>query len=152
VDSRVTDHFFIMKVSFDFKSERGPYTRYFTFSRCNPRDKDYDVLIGSCDVINAFLGFKDELDEDGFVVKLKGMFILHGPKAYADQLITFFPNFLLVAMEPDMHDSFNSHNDFTFIGEHPYARIRKRLFSDEAPIVPKRSVTPKRGRDGTLKD
>ena len=136
---------FFEKMGFPFnnRSRRGPYTRYFTFSRRAPRSGDYDVLMKGCDAIDAYFGFKDGRGGHGPAARLDGFFILRGPKAYADQFCTFFPNFLIRAMDPTAQNEWDSlGRGLTLVGDHPFIDIRRRLFTDVAPVKPERSVTP----------
>lgn len=118
-------------------------TRYFVFSRVNPRYDDYELLVETCDRIDACLGYKTV--RDGWKVRLIGFLILRGPSTIEDDLGRLFPNFLLTPLGHEFHGacdwlaSQRMDDGHWFIDaepqfnnkEHPFEMLRVRLFNDK---------------------
>lgn len=119
-----------LEVAMVKKDTRGPFTRYFSFTRISPNDGDLEMLVDVCFRIKAYLCYKfNKLDG-----RLEGFMVLHGPRAYVDDLCRLFPNFLLQPLKPDVYIRLVEGHDFTVVGEHPFDEVRKVLF----PVFNKR--------------
>jgi hypothetical protein len=108
------------------------YTRYFLFTRVNPKESDYALLVATCERIDAFLGYQVLHDSEG-VVRLSGFVVLRGPRTFVGDLCLLFPNFNFTPMS-DVYElggvNFDSFPDGTFLlGEHPFVKLRRSLFS-----------------------
>ena len=121
-------------------------TRYFTFSRVNPRLQDYHWLIETCLNIDAFLVYKTYRDINRFAqvrTRLVGFMVLRGRKTVVSDLGRLFPNFFLTGFHKDTEDIFDvirswhdnealwiSDADDTtfFVNEHPFEGVRRKLF------------------------
>lgn len=129
-----------MRVFPDLKPK---FTRYFVFTRVNPRESDYDLLRGTCERIDATLAYKTV--RDASKVRLMGFLILRGPRTFSDDIGRLLPNFLVTALTSDIDDVWHwlevspkSCGDVFFIdGEvffngcsHPFYDIKRMLFSD----------------------
>jgi hypothetical protein len=85
-----------LEVAMVKKDTRGPFTRYFSFTRVSPNDGDLEMLVDVCFRIKAYLCYKfNKLDG-----RLEGFIVLHGPRAYVADLCRLFPNFLLQPLKP----------------------------------------------------
>jgi len=100
------------------------YTRYFTFTKVNPEEKDYRFLEEECERIDAFLGYSTELYPRRL---LRGFIILRGPRTCSGGLYRNFPNFLVTAYHGDNPFNFDEANDVVR-KHHPFESLRKVLF------------------------
>ena len=115
-------------------------TRYFIFSRVNPRHDDYEHLVDTCEKIEACLAYKTV--RDGWRVVLTGFFILRGPSTIQDDIRRLFPNFLLTNLSLQYQESlewlvgakleglpfFQDGEIFSNGKEHPFQSVKKNLF------------------------
>lgn len=107
-------------------------TRYYTFTRVNPKSSDYDLLVRTCHRINAYLGYRTLRDADK--VRLIGFIVLRGPKTIVDDIEQLFPNFHLMSMVGCFGDNYSDLGDDDTIitaNEHPFVSVRKSLFRDD---------------------
>ena len=101
-------------------------SRYFTLSRTDPKDVDYDNLKKGGEKINAFVVHKTIKERNRRI--LKAVIVLRGVPAVksGSGLHVHFPNFLI--------SSPGSFEFDVFCDGHPYDSVRKRLF-DESFLV-----------------
>jgi len=69
-------------------------TRYFTFTRTLPTQKDFDLLTENALKYNMHIGSRELRRSDGKLV-LKGFIILNAHKTVQRELAAVFPNFLI---------------------------------------------------------
>lgn len=100
--------------------QKNRFTRYFNFTRTNPKPHDYELLKGVCKNINAAC-FMDTIVDSGGVTRLQGYMVLWGPRTHKEDLARIFPNFLITPMEQ---------GEFVRLppGHHPFDCIKKKLF------------------------
>ncbi|MGL5936515.1 MAG: hypothetical protein ACRCZI_12955 [Cetobacterium sp.] len=103
------------------------FTRYFKISGVNPTAKSYDSLIRTCFKIDACLGFNKRVDPVGRV-RVTGFLILRGRRAYVDQLVSLFPNWLLSVMEADEFGYIKKKGFLIPAGTLPFEDIKRVLF------------------------
>lgn len=107
-------------------------TRYFTFTRVNPKVGDYERLVRTCKEIDAFLSYKTV--RDGKVVRLFGIIVLRGPSTISDDIGRLFPNFNLTSMGGEFDSNFgrfmeSAGGDVVQHNEHPFFALRRALFN-----------------------
>lgn len=95
-------------------------TRYFEFSRVNPKEVDYALLHYVCRKIDAYYGIK--LEKKGKRVHLHGFIMLRGRPTFQGDLCQLFPNFHLTYMKGEIGKGFET------FGKHPYDDIKRVLF------------------------
>lgn len=102
------------------------FTRYFTFVKVNPVEKDYDKLERVAKRMKAFMGYK--LMKNGEKEYLVGFILLfHRDSVF--NVYPQFPNFLVKPMDGPMDwDAVERTYDRVF-GVHPFSDIRRCLFS-----------------------
>ena len=114
-----------------------PFTRYFLFTRTNPRVSDYELVVRVANKIDAHLGYATVYN--GGTRVLKGFIVLRGPRTFVGTLCKHFPNFLLFAV-----DAMETYFDFnldsvpdgvTMVNEHPFQEVRKTLFKDKNSLA-----------------
>ena len=117
-------------------------TRYFVFTRVNPRDHDYDLLIDMCQKHDFMLAYKTV--RDGWKIRLHGMLVMRGPPTVADDIMNLLPNFMVTPLSEEFTDgidwvcSIQSGEGHFFIDgeilfngkEHPFVDVKRSLFSD----------------------
>lgn len=106
-------------------------TRYFLFSRVNPRKKDYGLMITACKKIDAYFGYRTV--SDGVKVLLKGFIVLRGRKTNVGRIVCYFPNFIL--KEVPRHFDFDLDDlpdDVVVGGHHPFGFLRRDLFKEKS--------------------
>lgn len=114
------------------------YSRYFLFTRVNPRLSDYECLINGCKSIHAFYGWKETstYNDDGSVASslLRGFLILENDPATCFSLSHTFPNFLIVTAPKYMDFDLASLPTDVNVGpgSHPFASLKRRLFDVES--------------------
>jgi hypothetical protein len=109
----------------DFFSAAMAPTRYFMFSRVNPRDDDYDLLLAECGRLNVYVGFRTVISFG--VTRLVGFLMFTEGRVSHDVLARALPNFLVVPMvstDPPIDES----KGFTYFGGHPFHDIKRLLF------------------------
>lgn len=109
-------------------------TRYFTFTRVNPKASDYDLLVGTCSKVDAYLSYKTV--RDGGKVRLFGIIVLRGPSTIADDIGQLFPNFNLTPMVGEFDDNFerlmsSGGGEVIHHNEHPFFGLRRALFCNK---------------------
>lgn len=110
------------------RKARGPYTRYFRFSRHGSTKGDADVLVDQCILIDAAVGFKTHRVDGG--VCLSGIIVLRGPRTYIGDLQACFPLFKLSILDTDA----DLDSGLMFAnGDLPFEEVRKSLFGFGAP-------------------
>ena len=122
--------FFRMKVPL----QRPKFTRYFVFTRVNPRTSDYDHLLETCSRIDAWVVYKTVYD--GFKIRMLGFLVLRGPRTVSNDIALLLPNFLVNEMPGhfndgwDWLDAVSSKGDEVFFNgkTHPFTDIKKKLF------------------------
>lgn len=108
---------------------RNKNTRYYRFTRVNPKSVDYTLLISRCRSINAYLSYV--VTYDGNRVQVNG-FIIPPHRTVIGNIQRMFPNFLFShiddfsILEREMEGV-----GATFINEHRFKSIKRVLFSDE---------------------
>lgn len=115
-----------------FKDKR---SRYFVFTRVNPRASDYDLLVMTSEAINASLVYKTFRTLT--TVRLVGFLILRGPTTVSQDIGRLLPNFLVTWLGEQFDDGYhwlNAHHP-TIDGEihfnqrgHPFGDLKKKLF------------------------
>lgn len=125
-----------------FADQKPVFTRYFVFTRVDPRDLDYERLRGVCEMIDAHLAYKTVRDASR--IRLIGCLVLRGPRTVADDIGCLLPNFLVTAMTSDVDDiwhwfevsSSKTDGSFFIDGEiffnnhsHPFDDLKRVLFS-----------------------
>jgi hypothetical protein len=101
-------------------------TRYFSFTRVNPKAGDYDALVKTCNRVDAYLSYKTV--RCGERTRLFGIIVLRGPPTIADDIGRLFPNFNLTPMTGEFDANFErlmgntSGGDVIQHSEHPLFR------------------------------
>lgn len=82
-------------------------TRYYLFSRVNPKPRDFQDLIDKCNEIDADLGYKTVKIGDRF--RLEGFMVLRGARRVndIDSLMRMFPNYMIECCCPFCITNFN---------------------------------------------
>jgi len=123
-------HILVMKV----------FSRYFVFTRVNPRPKEYASLLETCQKFDICLSYRTKRDVKRGRSVLTGFLVLRGPRTYADVLGRLFPNFLVAPLSGRHENGFDwmrayggdhlidDEPVFFDCKEHPYASVKKRLF------------------------
>ncbi len=114
-------------------------TRYFTFTRVNPRSQDYAILLDTCERIDASLGYKTV--RDGQKIRLLGFITLRGPATIADDILRLLPNFNVTSLNRRFGSGFDwlaearSGSRFFVDGPmfhnykgHPFQQLKTQLF------------------------
>lgn len=99
-------------------------TRYFLFSRVNPKDDDYDLLIERCIRLGIYAGFRT-ISPQG-VERLVGFLIFKDGRVLPSALVREFPNFLVIPM--GSHGWPDESKGFTYFGGHPFDDLKHLLF------------------------
>ena len=108
------------------KKSRGPFTRYFSFTRVNPSKSDCVLLSKTCVDINAYLCYRiNKIDG-----RLEGFIVLNGPRTYVGNICRLFPNFLFTHLQPDAYMKLTEGDGFTVEGSHPFQSVSRRLFPE----------------------
>lgn len=94
------------------------------FSRINPRDDEYDLLIGFCIRLDAFCGFRTV--EINGVSRLVGFLIFKNSRVSPVVVIRALPNFLIIPMGSDPCP--DESKGFTYFGQHPFVDLKRILF------------------------
>jgi hypothetical protein len=142
--------FRIGRVKFSFGMKVGnapfkePFTRYFSFSRVNPSDRDYGVLFETCTDIDAYLVYRTK--HVNGVDRLDGYMVLNGPRAYARDICRLFPNFMVTHLKPDVYSMFMDGGEVNVRGQCPFESIRRKLFIDTVGRDPSGAVAGLRKR------
>ena len=112
------------------------FTRYFLFTRVDPKEEDYTLLLEVCKRIDAHLGYRTILGTS--VDRLVGFIVLRGPRTFVADLCRLFPNFNLTPMsdivELGSFDFDNLPKGTVLVGDHPFKSIRSVLFPDGSPM------------------
>jgi hypothetical protein len=109
-------------------------TRYFSFTRVNPKISDYDALVKTCNRVDAYLSYTTV--RCGEKTRLFGIIVLRGPPTIADDIGRLFPNFNLTPMTGEFDANFErlmgvtSGDDVIQHNEHPFFSLRRALFRD----------------------
>lgn len=107
-------------------------TRYFVFSKVNPTDKDFRLLINNCSAIKAhYYGYLTHYDGTSKrKTLLEGFFVLSKNPTYPTFLYSWFPNFLIRQMPACMMlEDINP--SVVVVGSHPYISCRNDLFDSK---------------------
>ena len=116
-------------------SKRPKFTRYFVFTRVDPRTSDYDYLLETCSRIDAWVVYKTM--RTGFRTRMLGFLILRGPRTVSDDIALLLPNFLVNELPVHFHDGWDwidsvsggGGEEIFFNGKaHPFIDIKKQLF------------------------
>lgn len=103
------------------------WTRYFLFSRVNPRATEIDMLLRQCDKHDVFLGYRFDDTVKNKVV-MKGFMIMQ-ERGDEEGVHTLFPNFLIKEMPKSFQFDYHAvTDDFVVEGCHPYTEVTKDLF------------------------
>jgi hypothetical protein len=113
-------------------------TRYYTFTRVNPKCSDFELLVSTCERIDAHLGYLT-IPDDG-KIRLVGFIVLRGPETVIGDIEQLFPNFNLTPMEGTSFDGVvsDAQKKAELIGAvlvthncHPFEGIKRALFHEE---------------------
>lgn len=110
---------------------RGLFSRFFSFTRVNPKGKEYPMLVRTCERIDACVAYVTI--KDGGDRRLTGFLVLRGPRTYADKLMPLFPNFLIKAVKSANY--FDVPAGYVWRGDLPFQDIKRRLFDREGREV-----------------
>lgn len=100
-------------------------TRYFIFTRKNPRPIDFERLVDNAEKLDIYMGY--HVTRERNEVLLTGFLVMRGRKSKVSILSRSFPNFLIRPI-PGRFD-INFHNtDGVYMNKHPFDGLQKRLF------------------------
>lgn len=108
---------------------RGPYTRYFKFSKWGCLEGDVDTIINECVRIDSSIGFKTRRMHGQSL--LSGVIVLRGVRTYLDDLQRCFP--LLNLSVLNVGDEIESGLVFAN-GDLPFEDVRRALFVTTSPM------------------
>lgn len=109
------------------------HSRYFVFSRINPRPSDIILLSRAFQRISVdHYGYQFDRSDRGPIKKrriiLKGFFVLSKQVTLARNIEGIFPNFLIVPMPSSIDLDFDRPmQSMTIVGKHPYSALKKIL-------------------------
>ena len=109
--------------------KRNKNTRYYKFSRVNPKASDYTLLISRCRAINAYLSYVVVCD--GNRVQVDG-FVIPPHRTVIGNIERMFPNFLVSHIEDfSILEKAMESAGAVVINEHRFKSVKRILFSDE---------------------
>jgi len=103
------------------------FTRYFLFTRVNPKPGDFETLFETCKRIDAYMGCK-RFNVDGRE-RLVGFIVLRGNRAFLRSICREFPNFNITEMPGHGWEGvFNEDSYDIIVNKHPFIELKRKLF------------------------
>lgn len=101
-------------------------TRYYEFSRVNPSESDFELLIGTCRRIDAYMGYT--IFTEGGRLRLHGFVVLpHRDEVF--NISRLFPNFMFKYIRCFMakEEELRADSNAIFLNRHPFLTLRRKL-------------------------